>query len=364
MIDKTITTGRALRMVLACAAALLSVAPLPLAAADPRPVAPRGPLSDEETRAVEIFARSAPSVVFIFAPVGGRAADPVATEARAIAGTGVVWDEAGHIVTNSHVIGRVRQITVRFGDGEMIRARLLATAQDFDLAVLKLESAPAGLRPITIGESAPLRVGQRVYAIGHPLALGPSLSSGVISGVDRRLPVARGREIEGVIQTDAAINPGNSGGPLLDSAGRMVGLNTAILSRTGGSEGLGFAIPVDTLNRIVPQLISSGRIVRPGIGVHVADAEFARRQGVNGIVIMEVERGTPAQAAGLRGFDQLRNRPRDVITRIGDVPVEGVSEFAREIERAGIGREVELTVRRGASERRVRVRVADIALPP
>ena len=363
MMDKSPTSWRALWWIAAFAIGLafqLRVG----AAQEPRSPAPRGPLPADEARVVEIFAGASAAVVFIFSPSAARAADQIAPELRGVAGTGVIWDEQGHIVTNAHVVGRVRRITARFANGDLIPATLVGAAQDFDLAVLKLERVPEAMQPITIGASDGLRVGQRVFAIGHPLALGPSLSSGVVSGVDRRLPIARGREIDGVVQTDAAINPGNSGGPLLDSAGRMIGLNTAILSRTGGSEGLGFAIPVDTVNRVVPQLIRNGRIVRPGIGVQVADAEFARRHGVNGIIIIDVERGTPAQAAGLRGFDQVRQRPRDVITHIGEVAVESVTEFARTLERAGVGREVDLTVRRDGNERRVRVRITDIALQP
>jgi 2-alkenal reductase len=365
MMNKPRTVHRTLNYAAACAIATGLLFDLRDGAAqEPRTPMSRGPLPADEARVVEIFARAAPAVVFIFAPAVARPADQISPDLRGVAGTGVIWDEQGHIVTNAHVVGRIRRVTARFANGDLIPAMLVGTAQDFDLAVLRLERVPDGMQPISIGESEGLRVGQRAFAIGHPLALAPSLSSGVVSGVDRRLPIARGRDIDGVIQTDAAINPGNSGGPLLDSAGRMVGLNTAILSRTGGSEGLGFAIPIDTVNRIVPQLIRTGRVVRPGIGVQVADAEFARRHGVRGIVVIDVERGTPAQQAGLRGFDQTRQRPRDVITHVGETAVESVTEFARVLERVGVGREVELTLQRDGAERRVRVRITDIALQP
>jgi len=238
---------------------------------------------------------------------------------------------------------------------------VIGTAPDYDLAVLRPRISLGAIEPIPLGTSADLTVGQTVYAIGNPFGLSRSMSSGIVSALDRRLPTASGREIRGVIQTDAAINPGNSGGPLLDTAGRLIGVNTAIYSETGSFAGVGFAVPVDVVNEIVPQLIREGHAPRPGIGIATLDERMAARLQVPGIVIAEVLPGGAADRAGLVGIDPRTQRLGDVITHVEGREVHTIAELAEHLTRAGIGSEVELTVIRDGQERRVRVEVIDIA---
>jgi 2-alkenal reductase len=234
------------------------------AAREPRAVAARGALADAERNAVEVFEARAPSVALIVTAAAVRDAFGRAGTAAGT-GSGFVWDEAGHVVTNNHVVAEAQEIRVRLEADRAIRAEVVGTAPDYDLAVLRpLAPLPPAAQPVPLGSSADLVVGQTVYAIGNPFGLGRSMSSGIISALDRHLPAASGREIRGVVQTDAAINPGNSGGPLLDSAGRLIGVNTAIVSGSGSSAGVGFAVPVDVVNEVVPELIRRGRAPRPG----------------------------------------------------------------------------------------------------
>lgn len=230
--------------------------------------------------------------------------------------------------------------------------------------MLKLRTTPAGLRSIPVGRSADLKVGQAVFAIGNPFGLSRSLSTGVISALNRHLPTASGREIHGAIQTDAAINPGNSGGPLLDSAGRLIGVNTAILSGSGSSAGVGFAVPVDIVNQVVPRLIKDGKFPRPGIGIEIVNEETSARLGLPGIVIAEVLPGSTAEDAGLEGVDRRRGSLGDIITKVDGRRVQTVTEFAAALDRAGIGSVVELTLVtlvRERTERTVKLRVMDIS---
>ena len=211
-----------------------------LSATEPRAVAPRADLVGEEQRTTELFARTSPSVVAIYARKRGASQSGVGT------GSGFIWDQAGNIVTNNHVVAEAEEIGVLLGGEQALPARLVGTAPWADLAVVRLGNPPDNLRPLPVGRSSDLLVGQSVYAIGNPFGLSRSLTTGVISALDRRLPTALGREVAGVVQTDAAVNPGNSGGPLVDSSGRLIGVNTAILAPTGSFTGVGFAIPVDT----------------------------------------------------------------------------------------------------------------------
>ena len=326
---------------------------------EPYLVTARGELADFESLTSQIFEAAAPSVAYIFteseAPGrlgGGRPHG---------AGSGFVWDSAGHIVTNFHVVSSAQTVRVRLDTGEPMTAVVVGTAPEYDLAVLRLNQNRAALRPLPIGSSDDLRVGQAVFAIGNPFGLSRSLSTGVISALDRHLPVAAGREIRGVIQTDAAINPGNSGGPLLDSAGRLIGVNTAILSRTGSWAGVGFAVPVGTVNRIVPQLVRDGRVPRPGIGVALFNEEAAARSGAEGLVVAEVMPGSSAEQAGIRGFDRRSGRHGDIITKAHGRPVRTISDLAEVLEEIGIGKMVELTIVRERRTRSVSVRVMDIS---
>src|SRR5882757_6639937 len=215
-------------------------------ASTPRTVEPRGNLSDVERSTIELFEHVSPSVVQVVARAG--ALEPSQGEGEsggAQSGTGFIWDAAGHIVTNDHVVEGTGSLAVRLASGQVLRAQLVGTAPNYDLAVIRVDNTRSLPPPIAIGTSDDLKVGQWVCAIGNPFGLDQTLTTGIISALKRRLPTSAGREITNVIQTDAAINPGNSGGPLLDSAGRLIGVNTAIYSPSGSNAGIGFAIPVD-----------------------------------------------------------------------------------------------------------------------
>src|SRR5262245_8143300 len=263
-------------------------------ATTPRAVEPRGSLMEVERTSIELFERDAPSVVLVVARhTAGEGLQPDAEGGGGAAtGTGFVWDGAGHIVTNDHVVQGSDRVAVRLASGQVIEAKVTGTAPNYDLAVLALDSTRALPPPLPIGSSADLKVGQWVFAIGNPFGLDQSLTTGVISALKRRLPTSSGREIGDVIQTDAAINPGNSGGPLLDSAGRVIGVNTAIISPSGSSAGIGFAIPIDVVNRVVPEIIAKGYVPTPGIGIVSASEEAATRAGVEGVVIVQVVPGS------------------------------------------------------------------------
>jgi 2-alkenal reductase len=323
----------------------------------PRTPAPRAEFVGEEARTTALFAKTAPSVVAIYA----RKDASLASEGGLGTGSGFVWDRAGHIVTNFHVVNGASKLGVLFGGETPVPAQLVGSAPQVDLAVLKLTDVPDDLRPIPVGTSADLVVGQSVYAIGNPFGLSRSLTSGVISALDRRLPTESGREVVGVIQTDAAVNPGNSGGPLIDSSGRLIGVNTAILAPTGSFTGVGFAIPVDTVNRIVPELIRTGHARLPGIGFVPLSEEIARQNGIRGIVVQSVPSGGPAAKAGLVGIDG-QGRLGDVIVAADGKPVATVADLATVLERVGIGNKVRLTLVRNGERRELSATVQDISV--
>jgi 2-alkenal reductase len=264
-------------------------------------------------------------------------------------------------VTNFHVIAGASNVYVQLHAGSPIAARVIGGAEEYDIAVVRLRDPPPDLRPLPIGTSKNLRVGQAVYAIGNPFGLTRTLTTGIVSALERRLPTAQGREVRGVIQTDAAINPGNSGGPLLDSSGRLIGVNTAIISESGSSAGIGFSIPVDLVNRVVPEIIKHGRAPRPGIGIVAADERVAGQLGIRGVVVLGVRRGTPADEAGIRPFDPRSREPGDVIVSAGGKPTLTLADLAAALEEAGVGNTVTVTVKRGEAEREVKLRVIDLA---
>jgi len=327
-----------------------------LTADTPRTVTPRGELSEIERHRIALFENAAPSVVYLFTEGPG-----LGGERRAGAGSGFVWDGAGHVVTNYHVIEGAVRVRVRLDSGAAIDAKVIGSAPDQDLAVVQLAETRETLHAIPIGRSTDLKVGQSVFAIGNPFGLNRSLTTGIISALDRRLPTAANREVAGAIQIDAAINPGNSGGPLLDSAGRLIGVTTAILSETGSFAGVGFAVPVDVVNRIVPGLIRDGRVPRPGIGIKAAPEEANARLGVSGVVVAQVQPGSSAAAAGLRGINRASGALGDVITHVNGQPVQSIAELAAQLERIGVGNQAELSVLRDGSSRTVTVGVVDIA---
>ena len=326
--------------------------------AEPRAVTPRGPLLPAEQSVVRLFESAAPSVAYITTESVERTSFFTVGVARN-AGSGFVWDAHGHIVTNFHVVENARNVQVQLDAGKTYAAKVVGVAPDYDLAVVKLAEIPPGIRPLPLGSSAELRIGQSVYAIGNPYGLTRTLTSGLVSALDRHLPTTEVREIGGAIQTDAAINPGNSGGPLLDSAGRLVGVTTAIRSPSGGSTGVGLAIPSDLVNRVVPQLIAHGRAQQPTIGIVPVDPDLVARAGISGVVIAEVVRGSPAEKAGLRPLNRRTGEVGDVIVAVNGRVIESLPTLGAELDRVGVGETAELTVVRDEKERRVRVKVID-----
>jgi 2-alkenal reductase len=326
----------------------------------PRDVVARGDLAEIEQSTITLFDQAAPSVVYIFtenAVTGffGR------QEIRQGAGSGFLWDNFGHVVTNFHVIREATRIQVRLDSGEAIGATYVGGSQDHDLAVVRLRSKPGHTLPIPVGSSSDLAVGQSVYAIGNPFGLSRTLTTGVISALDRRLPTAGGREVMGVIQTDAAINPGNSGGPLLDSAGRLIGVNTAIISKSGNFSGIGFAVPVDVVNQVVPKLITKGKVPRPGIGVIFLEEETAAGLGVVGLVIDRVIADSGAARAGLQGIDYRYRRLGDVIIAADGKEVRNIDDFMRILEDFEIGQLISLQVQRNDQIRTIEVKIMDLS---
>ncbi|MFZ2652636.1 MAG: trypsin-like peptidase domain-containing protein, partial [Burkholderiaceae bacterium] len=325
-----------------------------------RSVTPRGALPAAEQQVVDLFAAAAPSVAYITSEVLQQTS-LFGAEVSQSAGSGFVWDTSGHIVTNSHVVEGTRRLFVQLDAGQRIEARLVGRSPEYDLAVLQLARVPRDLKPIPLGTSKDLRIGQTAYAIGNPFGLSRTLTQGLISALDRELPTTNFREVPGVIQTDAAINPGNSGGPLIDSAGRLIGVNTAIRSASGSSSGVGFAIPVDLVNRVVPALITRGVAPLPGIGITPVRPDLVARAGISGVVVADVGRGTPAAAAGLKPLNQRTGELGDVIVAVNGRRVDTLSTFVAELDRVGIDNTAELSlVSGGGGERKVRVKVIDL----
>jgi 2-alkenal reductase len=324
----------------------------------PRVVTARGALADTEQATIALFEMAAPSVVQVVSRTPVLGGFPGSEAAAIGAGSGFVWDGAGHIVTNNHVV-EAQQIVVRLSSGETIPATVIGRAPRYDIAVLRL-ARRGNVRPLALGASRDLKVGQSVFAIGNPFGLDQSLTSGIVSALGLRLPTREGREIADVIQTDAAINPGNSGGPLLDSAGRVVGVNTAIISPTGAYAGVGFAVPIDTVARLVPDIIRRGRVATPGIGVLVADETLAARLGIEGLLVMRTQSGSPAARAGLRGTSPEGDQLGDIIVEANGRPVRRMADLTNEIEQLGVGRTINLVVRRDDRAVRIAVPIEDI----
>ncbi len=324
--------------------------------AAPRAITPRGPLTADELAHIDVFRRTSPSVVHITTlAVQRELFSANVQQVPTGTGTGFVWDERGHIVTNFHVIQGASGARVTLADQSTHAARLVGAFPDRDLAVLQIDAPRDRLPPIALGSSRELLVGQRVYAIGNPFGLDQTLTLGVVSALNREIESVNGRTIRGVIQTDAAINPGNSGGPLLDSAGRLIGVNTQIASPSGASAGIGFAIPVDEVNRIVPRLIRDGRFVRPSLGVSAGSAPMQRALNLpRGVALVRVAPGSPAARAGLQPF---RRGSRgevvagDVITAVGGEPVADLDDMLTQLERRQPGETVQLTLWRDGRTR-------------
>jgi S1-C subfamily serine protease len=338
------------------------------AATPPRTVTARGDLAGDEKATVELFQQAAPSVVYITNLAVRRDAFSFnVMEIPQGTGSGFLWDDAGHVVTNFHVIQTAQAAEVTLSDHSNWDARLVGVEPDKDLAVLHIDAPPDKLRAIAVGTSGDLRVGQKVFAIGNPFGLDHTLTTGIISALGREIRSVTGRSIQNVIQTDAAINPGNSGGPLLDSAGRVIGVNTAIYSPQGGSGtyvGIGFAVPVDTIRRIVPQLIEHGKVVKPGLGVVLANDRIAYELGLEGVLVIDVSRGGGAEKAGLRPTRRDANGRLvlgDVIVAVGPRPVKDADDLAQALETRSVGDTVEITVLREDRRVKLEVKLQDVS---
>ncbi len=334
------------------------------ARAEPRPVSPRGELPSLETARIELFEKTRGSVVFI--TTQEQVVDAWTRNVFNIprgTGSGFVWDDQGHLVTNNHVVAGASGAQVRLSDGRDARASLVGTSPAHDLAVLKID-LPDLPPPLPVGTSGDLRVGQDTFAIGNPFGLDWTLTTGIVSSLDRALPGEDGRSlIDHLIQTDAAINPGNSGGPLLDSAGRLIGVNTMIFSPSGASAGVGFAEPVDTVNRVVPELIAHGRYVRPVLGVELDERLnqlMTQQIGVKGVVVLRVTPGSPAESAGLRGLRRAADGdivPGDIVLALDGTAVDSVARLVNRLDDHQVGDTVRLTVLREGQRMDVSVRL-------
>ncbi|MFZ5575735.1 MAG: S1C family serine protease [Pseudomonadota bacterium] len=326
-------------------------------AAAPRPVMARGDLAADEQATIELFEKSRASVVYI--TTRAQVMDVWTRNVFSVprgTGSGFIWDDAGHVITNFHVIEGASEATVKLADGRSFKAALVGASPAHDIAVLKIGVGFKRPPPVPVGTSGDLKVGQKVFAIGNPFGLDWTLTTGIVSALDRSLGGDNGNIIEHLIQTDAAINPGNSGGPLLDSAGRLIGINTAIYSPSGASAGIGFAVPVDTVNRVVPQLIRSGKYIRPALGIEVDEGlneRLVQLLGVEGVVILRVAPDSAAAAAGLRGATVARDGgivPGDIIVALQGKPVRSVAELLARLDDYSVGDTVQVTVLRAGRE--------------
>ncbi len=331
----------------------------------PRAVTPRGDLAEDEQGTIELFKATSPSVVYITSLAMQQ--DFFSFRALEIprgTGSGFIWDRDGYIVTNFHVVADSQAARVTLADQSTWSARLVGAEPDKDIAVLKIDAPDRLLPPIAIGTSRDLLVGQKVFAIGNPFGFDQTLTTGVISGLGREIVSATNRPIQGVIQTDAAINPGNSGGPLLDSSGRVIGINTAIVSPSGAYAGIGFAVPVDVVNRIVPRLIRGEQIQRPGLGITLVEDFVVRRLGLKGVLFYDVVSGSAADKAGLQPT-RLDRRRRivlgDLIIAVNGEPVEDTNDLLRALDDREVGEVIELTIVRDDGE--IQVSVTLQALP-
>ncbi len=351
----------------------VSVTTEPAAQPAERPAAPNEPAdltpsfapTPEERSTMALFSRVSPSVVAVankaLIRAGGWFGGLQVYEVPQGAGSGFVWDKRGHIISNYHVVHEADALTVTFPDGTTFDAKLVGIAPDQDLAVLKVDAPPERLFPVRAAVSRDLQVGQAVLAIGNPFGLDTTLTVGIVSALGRTITAMTGRRITEVIQTDAAINPGNSGGPLLNSAGELIGVTTAILSPSGAYAGIGFAVPVDTVSRIVPQLIEKGRITRAGLGIQFLPDHITRRAGVTGAAVYAVLPRSPAAEVGIVGVSQSFRDLflGDVITAVNGKPVADVEAYNTLFDTLQPGQTVTVTLNRGGKVRTVSARLIE-----
>lgn len=303
--------------------------------------------TDDEKNNIAVFENASPSVVFVTNTQLRRQRFSLnVMEIPRGSGTGFIWDDSGLIVTNFHVVYGANRITITLQSNKSYQAEVVGTAPEKDIALLKIDAPEEELKPLPLGDSASLAVGRKVLAIGNPFALDTTLTVGVVSALGREIKSITNRTIKNVIQTDAAINPGNSGGPLLDSHGRLVGVNTAIYSPSGASAGIGFAIPVNTVAKIVPQLIEHGKLIRPVLGIETLTDYWTRRLRVKGVAILSVREGMPADLAGMVGVREDRRgniHLGDVIIAINGEGVTNEDSLLTQLEQYKPGDVVEVT---------------------
>ncbi|MCW8126964.1 S1C family serine protease [Microbulbifer halophilus] len=341
---------------------LLLAAPLLLLAALATAESPLPEFStDDEQNTMQVFNFASPSVVYVTneTVVRDRWSLRLHTVPKG-AGSGFIWDDRGHVVTNYHVIEGASEVTITLQDRSEWPAELVGSAPEKDLAVLQIDAPRERLKSLEAGTSDNLAVGRKVLAIGNPFGLDTTLTTGVVSALGREIKAANNRTIRNVIQTDAAINPGNSGGPLLDSRGRLIGVNTAIYSPSGTSVGIGFAIPVDTVKKIVPELIAHGRLVRPVIGIESAPDQWARHYGFDGVAVLRTAPGMPAERAGLRGVYRGRSgwQLGDIIVAVDRQPVRDYDDLLNVLENHRAGDEISLSYLRDGQKRRTSITLA------
>lgn len=315
-----------------------------------RGIDPQTVVTTQELATIQLFEESSPSVCFINTSNFTRNYwSRNVEEIPRGTGSGFVWDTDGHIVTNYHVIEGANRVTVTLANMGTYDAEVIGKEPNKDLAVLKLTEPQQNLTPIKVGRSADLKVGQSVYAIGNPFGLDQTLTTGVISAVGREIKSIGGRPIKDVIQTDAAINPGNSGGPLLDSSGRLIGVNTMIYSPSGASAGIGFSIPVDEVNKVVSDLVKYGEVRRAMIGVSLIPSQYLRQYGIQGAAILDVTKGGPAERAGVKSTIRDRNGNvvlGDIVVKVNDDEVTSNNDLILSLEKYAPGEAVMLTVLR------------------
>jgi S1-C subfamily serine protease len=322
---------------------------------------------ENEKNTVDIFQSSVKSVVHIsnirIARQGWFARDAI--EIPSGAGSGFIWDKQGHIVTNYHVVDGGDKFNVRFHkDNKEYKAVYVGGVREKDIAVLRLESTPKNLTPVTAGKSSNLLVGQKALAIGNPFGLDHTLTTGVISALGRKIRGYSNIKIYDMIQTDTSINPGNSGGPLLNSRGQLIGMNTMIFSNSGSSAGVGFAVPVDTISRLVPQLIEHGKIIQPGLGVGPLEKYYYDYFDVQeGLVVKSVKPNSPAEKAGIKGIE-LDRRGRyylgDIIIAIDGKPIKNFDDIYNILGKYSVGDRVTVSLRNGRKTRDVKVKLIQV----
>ncbi len=318
-------------------------------------------MTDYEKATIKLFENSAPSVVFInTSQIRQDYWTRNVFEIPQGSGSGFVWDNKGHIITNFHVIQDASRIQVTLSDRTAYDAKLVGAAPEKDIAVLKIDAPQRALKPIPLGASYNLLVGQSVYAIGNPFGLDQTLTTGIISALGREITSVSGIPIRDVIQTDAAINPGNSGGPLLNSGGKLIGVNTAIYSPSGASAGIGFSIPVDVVKWVVPDLINYGRIMRPTLGIEYANQQIMSRINLEGVLITHVVEGSAAAKAGLQPTyrDQSgRIQLGDIIIAMNREKLKSGNDLILALEKYKPGETVQLTIIRNEKQREISLKL-------